>query len=1228
MKKRIIVLNILFACSLFAQHIPSDERGDPNFHRQTNIDGNKVRTSIFNYGVTGRPTSGAQYVPYEWPKNSGQHYIAMTQIWVGAELTNSVGDTIHIVDVANGRTNTAGESWNLEPIPGYLNPESEKIAKSDEPDTWPLFWPDKSEDESDPGWAGSWNGYFGKNQFNADQEIYFKISDDNYDKPTFKYYPDSTDHTRGGMGILAGVRVMEWSQVLVEDVVFVLYEVKNDGDKDLDKVAFSIWLADLVGGDGDSGDDSPDFDLEYDIAWCKDSDGVGNIAAFGDDPVGVAAISYLETPGNSSDRIDNDGDGEANGPKITGEMLVGEKHNSIDDNGNGLIDEDSTHVAFGTFSFGVSFADKIDNDFNGESGGPKITINMVNEAQSDKWNRWPAFPESDDFAPGVIHLIGVGNEDVGCKFVDNIDNDSDGEAQSPTITLDMINSASLDSPYYRYKVPGSEIILYDLKNEDIGLFYADGIDNDGDGAIDEDIDENIDEMIDEARDDYVDNDNDWDPYYDDVGLDGAGLSGDIGEADGIPTSGAGTNLPGEPNIDKTDVSESDQMGLTSVAYDRAGSINLDSDNTLWRKYFTPGQFWQPPPGGLSGDYDLFVNSGYFPLKSGQTERISMAVCLGADEEDAKRNMEVAQKTYDEDYQFAKQPIPPNVTAVAGDGKVTIYWDSISEQSFDSYMFGIGSPGYDFEGYKIYKATDTGFKDAYTITDASGAITFMKPIFRCDLDDNIKGYHDVDINGVKYDLGSDTGIKHSFVDYDVQNGQTYYYSVVSYDFGGSVANNIPPTECNVRLTINSATGDIEQKGPNVAVVVPEASAAGYVEADINEIELVQGMTTAKVGYTVVDPSEILDNHKYKITFKDTLCLNTSTTLGYDTLKTKSYTLEDITIPSEPETLLNKLTTLSLEDEQPLVDGFRLHFENKQLIDVNAGESHWNSDSLWRFVTSPFLLPVPPTIGKPIPADYRVEIGIAGTDTSENFWCGYVGMPYPLGYNFPSVPVDFTVKKRVDVTGDDATDWIKIPFAFGDFSPRGNADGFLNADSAESDWVVFLDDTTDDGSLAPSWRFSLDAPRPSEKSNIYVPQAGDTAFVVINKPFMSTDVFEFTTFASHIDEDQAKKDLDRIKVVPNPYFAAATWEPKSAFVSGRGSRSIHFNHLPSKCTIRIYTISGDLVKKIDHDVFDNLNDGSEEWNLLTKDNLSASYGVYIYHVEAPGIGDHVGKFAIIK
>jgi hypothetical protein len=45
-------------------------------------------------------------------------------------------------------------------------------------------------------------------------------------------------------------------------------------------------------------------------------------------------------------------------------------------------------------------------------------------------------------------------------------------------------------------------------------------------------------------------------------------------------------------------------------------------------------------------------------------------------------------------------------------------------------------------------------------------------------------------------------------------------------------------------------------------------------------------------------------------------------------------------------------------------------------------------------------------------------------------------------------------------------------------------------------------------------------------------------------------------------------------------------------------------------------------------DLLLNGLHAWDLLTKDDLDAAPGVYIYHVEAPGIGEKIGRFALIK
>ena len=40
------------------------------------------------------------------------------------------------------------------------------------------------------------------------------------------------------------------------------------------------------------------------------------------------------------------------------------------------------------------------------------------------------------------------------------------------------------------------------------------------------------------------------------------------------------------------------------------------------------------------------------------------------------------------------------------------------------------------------------------------------------------------------------------------------------------------------------------------------------------------------------------------------------------------------------------------------------------------------------------------------------------------------------------------------------------------------------------------------------------------------------------------------------------------------------------------------------------------------------GTVDWNLQSEEGLGVSYGIYLYHIEAPGIGEATGTFAIIK
>jgi hypothetical protein len=71
-------------------------------------------------------------------------------------------------------------------------------------------------------------------------------------------------------------------------------------------------------------------------------------------------------------------------------------------------------------------------------------------------------------------------------------------------------------------------------------------------------------------------------------------------------------------------------------------------------------------------------------------------------------------------------------------------------------------------------------------------------------------------------------------------------------------------------------------------------------------------------------------------------------------------------------------------------------------------------------------------------------------------------------------------------------------------------------------------------------------------------------------------------------------------------------------------VKFIHLPTKCTIRVFTLSGDQVTTLYHD---DPVVGELTWNLLSESNRALASGVYIFTVESD-LGKQIGKFALIR
>ena len=181
-----------------------------------------------------------------------------------------------------------------------------------------------------------------------------------------------------------------------------------------------------------------------------------------------------------------------------------------------------------------------------------------------------------------------------------------------------------------------------------------------------------------------------------------------------------------------------------------------------------------------------------------------------------------------------------------------------------------------------------------------------------------------------------------------------------------------------------------------------------------------------------------------------------------------------------------------------------------------------------------------------------------------------------------------------------------------APNGNWEaiyGFLEQDSSYHDG---LDAKSGRGDPA-------DYPLHSIVISGDLPPAGTVIRITPWRPIEAGDKFNITIEAPNLDNlSNAKQNLKKISVFPNPYFGANELE------RDKYRKFVRFTNLPTKATVRIYTIAGVFVTKLEKD------DPSQwlDWNLLNVDNLPVATGIYIAHLDMPGVGEKVMKIAIIQ
>ncbi len=879
--------------------------------------------------------------------------------------------------------------------------------------------------------------------------------------------------------------------------------------------------------------------------------------------------------------------------------------------------------------------------------------------------------------------------------------------------LNMCYSWDLDGiPVGGGKEPG----VYGLAFLESPGIPDDGIDNDNDGLVDEarnndaqkkvgpyDGIDNLEKFLefyhlkesqlhehwdaDEDQDwqdwDDANNNGKYDPgeeIGDDVGLDGVGpldLNYYGPDADGTEANHRPDRMEGiaEPNFAETDVSESDMLGLTSFRYcfnwGRTGQ-SIMNDEVIF-KFLNNGVFDEAQM--VPRNFVEQFASGLFPLKRGQTERISMSELhayetlssLNSETHDAPalfRLKEVVQLIYETDYRFAQPPLMPTLKATPADGKVYLSWDDRADKlTRDAFAKNIN----DFEGYKLYRATDPYISDAVKITDGYGQPFLRKPIFQCDLIDDIKGFADYgEVNGIEYYLGTDSGLRHSFIDNNVQNGRTYYYVLVAYDYGlPNVGGGISPSENTFVLEIDE-NDNIVRISKNVAVVTPHQFAAGFPSQGV---EINSDLTTPaakKVNITIdiFDRDVVKRGHTYK------LKLNVNELAFYQTNIRIRSPFDHLFF--NDEILVYDMTTDTLVYHETKFDLAGSNFDTTDVIKIRyLTDQRDIVTEVFEGLRIRMRMPAAfPELDRDntgwIVGDAPINVILAQVrdpkgDPRKQNWAYF---PWTYEIIWTDNPQEYTTQtnlitkirdqyanllKKSDILLDQSFNFYIINKSFVDTNGTHPKMDMVVYDvnqnqefDLDQDYILVGDAVYDSRTKTYRWGgtiFALDFQAISDPEKM--PKAGDIYRIDFKRPWFTNDslVFSVTGLDEELDRAQLKRDMEKIKVVPNPYVVTNTMEPAVSNWDRNQRRQIMFTHIPAQCKISIFTLSGVLVDEIlvDNSVANRINkwdnnsgaNGTVHWDLRSKEGLEIAPGYYIYRVESTITGDvKVGKFAVIK
>ncbi len=685
----------------------------------------------------------------------------------------------------------------------------------------------------------------------------------------------------------------------------------------------------------------------------------------------------------------------------------------------------------------------------------------------------------------------------------------------------------------------------------------------------------------------------------------------------------------------------------------------------------------------SGGADVrsMISSGPFTLAKGDTQEIvgGFVIAQGADRlnsvELLRRYTDVAQEAFNVNFVLPSPPPSPPVVVGELANKVILNWgDPVQSAATEKYTFNGTAKQYRFEGYNVYQ-----------LGEPNSATTNFKRLATYDvIDTTVKTELDGQLDPatglilqVPVCFGDDTGIKRFFViDRDflnsapLVNGKEYYFAVTSYSW------NFDP------LGAPSGIPKVLENSKDPITIIPHQEMVGNLLGS----GVSQTLTTNRtingddaVTATVINPYEVTGGF-YSITFNGIPGAVTSwnlkrTGFGPDTFLVRNAT--NFSASDESPIIDGVLFRISSPNA-----GIRLDAQNPK------GWSYTPLAHRWIFGQSAgFTMPSMTDADRPQTAGglsyagssngyqvgtavkpwecKKIEVRFSNTKTQKAY--RFLDNVTRFSKIADSSFIPFIINKGNGILYQDFVD---VPFTVwevdsldGQYTPRqlnvmfkehndsaydfihrylgnGKIDGkwmpTIGPDGGQEIVYILGSDysatalpqytTSPDGSGSPmnlkAYQDSVDVMYLmylKRKDTTATFTEGDVMSITPNYPLLPTTVFTVSTPKNVVaDKTMMKDGLARINIYPNPYFANNLAE------SSPYTRWVTISNLPEQATIRIFTLSGELLSTIQH----NNKTGSERWYLRNDSGLPVASGIYLVYIEIKDVGTRILKIAVIQ